>query len=79
MESFMLTLYVETAVREKFTLRKHLHTHHSKELHLHQCSCMTVRAREKCTVHMQAYVAGKVRVGTYVCEINYTFGNTLLE
>lgn len=81
MESFVLTVYVqyvhvETAVTEQLTLWKHLQTHQSKELHLHQCLCATVRERR--SLHMQAYATVKVCVGTFVCvcEINYIYGNT---
>lgn len=70
MESFMLTAYVETAVTEQLALWKHLQTHQSKELHLHQCFCVR-EARIK-----QAHVTVKMCVGTFVCEINYIFGNT---
>lgn len=71
MESFMWTVYVETAVTERLALWKHLQAHQSKELHLHQCLC--VRERD---VHMQAHVTVQVCVGTFVCEMNYIFGNT---
>lgn len=45
MESFMLAVFVETAVRELPALWKHSQTHQSIELHLHQCLCVCVWVR----------------------------------
>lgn len=42
MESFKLTLCMETAVSEQLTLWKHLQTHQFKELHLQLCLSLTV-------------------------------------
>lgn len=49
MESFMLTVCMETAVSEQIALWKHSQNHQSKELHLHHQLCER-------TVHVQACV-----------------------
>lgn len=83
MESFMLAVFVETAVRELPALWKHSQTHQSIELHLHQCLCVCgygggVGGVVYCTCVSIQRVVVKACVGTFPRKINYTSGNTFI-